>query len=221
MTPHTLNPLTLPLAGTSLIEASAGTGKTYNIAALFARLVLVEHMPVERILVVTFTKAATAELKTRLRTRLAEALAYLRQEPGAEAGTDAVLLAIIHAAQQQESDARLILRLQAALNQFDGAAIHTIHGFCQRVLTDYAFLCNTPFDTETAEADPALLLTLAQDFWRSHISHHPLYAPLAAARGLTPQQWLSELGSWLSRSDIVFRLPENHDLAQAQQHLAA
>lgn len=221
MTPHTLNPLTLPLAGTSLIEASAGTGKTYNIAALFARLVLVEHMPVERILVVTFTKAATAELKTRLRTRLAEALAYLRQEPGAEANTDAVLLAIIRAAQQQESDARLILRLQAALNQFDGAAIHTIHGFCQRVLTDYAFLCNTPFDTETAEADPALLLTLAQDFWRSHISHHPLYAPLAAARGLTPQQWLSELGSWLSRSDIVFRQPESHDLAQAQQQLAA
>ena len=67
------DPLTVPVQGTALIEASAGTGKTYGIAALFARLILLEKLPVDKVLVVTFTKAATAELKTRLRGRLDEA----------------------------------------------------------------------------------------------------------------------------------------------------
>ena len=72
------DPLSIPIAGTNLIEASAGTGKTYGIAALFTRLVVLEQMPVESILTVTFTKAATAELKTRLRARLDEVLRLWR-----------------------------------------------------------------------------------------------------------------------------------------------
>ena len=71
------DPLSIPIAGINLIEASAGTGKTYGIAALFTRLVVLEQMPVESILTVTFTKAATAELKTRLRARLDEVLQAL------------------------------------------------------------------------------------------------------------------------------------------------
>lgn len=73
------DPLAVPLDGTNLIEASAGTGKTWNIAALFARLVVWEQADVAEILVVTFTKAATAELKTRLRARLDGALSVLRR----------------------------------------------------------------------------------------------------------------------------------------------
>ena len=73
------DPLSIPQAGTNLIEASAGTGKTYGIAALFTRLVVLEQMPVESILTVTFTKAATAELKTRLRARLDEVLQVLNE----------------------------------------------------------------------------------------------------------------------------------------------
>ena len=72
-----LDPRSVPLQGTNLIEASAGTGKTWNIAMLFVRLVLLERLPVDQILVVTFTKAATAELKGRLRARLDEALSLL------------------------------------------------------------------------------------------------------------------------------------------------
>lgn len=68
------DPLTAPISGTNLIEASAGTGKTYGIAALFTRLIVLEQKSVERVLVVTFTKAATAELKTRLRARLDDVL---------------------------------------------------------------------------------------------------------------------------------------------------
>ena len=83
-TPAPLNPLTIPVHGIHLIEASAGTGKTWNIAALFTRLVLLEKQNVEKILVVTFTKAATAELKTRLRARLDQALAALKRTPNAQ-----------------------------------------------------------------------------------------------------------------------------------------
>ncbi|MDK4533098.1 UvrD-helicase domain-containing protein, partial [Kingella kingae] len=76
---HDFTLLNVPLVATNLIEASAGTGKTWNISALFARLVLLEQMPVDKILVVTFTNAATAELKTRLRDRLGEALHVLHK----------------------------------------------------------------------------------------------------------------------------------------------
>ncbi|MCK5529199.1 MAG: UvrD-helicase domain-containing protein, partial [Kiritimatiellae bacterium] len=55
-------------AGTNLIEASAGTGKTYSIQTLFLRLVITEGIPVQKILVVTFTEAATKELRERLRS---------------------------------------------------------------------------------------------------------------------------------------------------------
>ncbi len=71
------DPLTVPIAGVNLVEASAGTGKTWSIAALYLRLVLQQRLPVASILVVTYTRAATAELKSRLRARLNEALYYL------------------------------------------------------------------------------------------------------------------------------------------------
>ncbi|WP_066567241.1 exodeoxyribonuclease V subunit beta [Snodgrassella sp. CFCC 13594] len=217
--PQPFNPITLPLHGISLIEASAGTGKTYNIAALFARLVLLEHKAVERILVVTFTKAATAELKTRLRARLNDALSLLQNRLDEDNPPDEVLLQLIAAARQQESDDQLILRLQAAINQFDGAAIYTIHGFCQRVLTDYAFLCQCPFDTETAEADPKLLRTFAEDFWRRHVSHDATLAPLVAEQGLTPHHLVKTLGAWVNRADLQLRPAGVADLAERERTL--
>ena len=122
-----LDPRSVPLQGTNLIEASAGTGKTWNIAMLFVRLVLLERLPVDQILVVTFTKAATAELKGRLRARLDEALSLL----DAPAADDKDPLAqLVAQARQNESEERLQLRLKAALSDFDNAAIYTIHGFC-------------------------------------------------------------------------------------------
>ena len=67
-----LDPLDTPLAGFNLIEASAGTGKTYTITALYLRLVVEARIPVNRILVVTYTNAATKELRDRIRSRLAQ-----------------------------------------------------------------------------------------------------------------------------------------------------
>jgi len=76
-TPRMLEAMRLPLHGRHLVEASAGTGKTHTLADLYLRLVIEAGHEVDRILVVTFTKAATAELKTRIRRRLTEARARL------------------------------------------------------------------------------------------------------------------------------------------------
>lgn len=225
------NPLTIPISGTSLIEASAGTGKTYGIAALFTRLIVLEKMPVESILVVTFTKAATAELKTRLRARLDDVLSALEKVADAAEHSDGLaeycaqhhagdvfLKGLLETALRQESQARLIVRLKAAVSRFDNAAIYTIHGFCQRLLRDYAFFCQAPFDVELAEDTRERLLVHAQDFWRENISHNPLLAKLVFKHGHTPQTMLDGIKKFIGRPYLVFRRPQS-TLADAEQAL--
>ena len=198
--------LPLPPQGTHLIEASAGTGKTYSIAALFTRLVVLEGWAPENILVVTFTEAATAELKNRLRARLGEALAALQS---GETPADEFLQHLLAEALAKQERGKLILQLQAALSGFDTAAIYTIHGFCLRVLGDYAFLCGVPFELETGSADTAARLVAAQDFWREHVADHPQNARIAAQFGITPASVLAEFSGSLKRAFLDYRLPEN------------
>ncbi|MFN8640831.1 MAG: UvrD-helicase domain-containing protein [Candidatus Binatia bacterium] len=144
MTP--LRALDVPLAGLQLIEASAGTGKTFAITTLALRGVVEAGLDVGQILVVTFTNAATAELRRRLRARLRRALdAYA--DPAA-AGDDDDVRALVRRradAGQSAADAR---RLRQALDGFDEAAIFTIHGFCQRMLRELAFESGATFDAE-------------------------------------------------------------------------
>ena len=209
--------LPLPPQGTHLVEASAGTGKTYSIAALFTRLVVLEGWAPENILVVTFTEAATAELKNRLRARLGEALAALQ---GGETPADEFLQSLLAEALAKQERGKLILQLQAALSGFDTAAIYTIHGFCLRVLGDYAFLCGVPFELETGPADTAARLVAAQDFWREHVADHPQNARIAARFGITPASVLAEFSGSLKRAFLDYRLPENR-LPQIQKGLHA
>lgn len=220
---HALNPLTAPIADTNLIEASAGTGKTWNLAALFARLIVLEQHRVDKILVVTFTKAATAELKKRLRLRLDEALGVLARTENAAENPDVLqencvingefddfLFQLLQAALKKESQARLQLRLKAAIGEFDHAAIYTIHGFCQRVLQDFAFLCQVPFDIQIDEQfTDNQMLTAAQDFWRTRVATEPILARLVHRHRLTPKTQLASLKAFLSRPYLSFRLPEN------------
>jgi exodeoxyribonuclease V beta subunit len=110
-----------PLIGTTLIEASAGTGKTWAICGLVLRLIVERGLPVQEILVVTFTKAATAELRERIRARLREML-------------------------DQHPEELIKNRLEAALAAFDEAAIFTIHGYCQRALGDAPLTAGQPFE---------------------------------------------------------------------------
>ncbi|QEY23185.1 exodeoxyribonuclease V subunit beta [Neisseria animalis] len=231
-TAQPFHPLLVPISGTNLIEASAGTGKTYGIAALFTRLVVLEQMPVENILVVTFTKAATAELKTRLRNRLDNVLQILEAVENANENTDGLTMychqeyagdtflpELLQKALAQETQARLVVRLKAAIGQFDNAAIYTIHGFCQRILRDYAFLCQTQFDVELSEEQHDRLLVPAQDFWRKRVSHDPVTARLVFKHNQTPQKILQGIQRFINRPYLVCRRPEN-DLPQAQHQAA-
>lgn len=151
--------LKIPLSGTQLIEASAGTGKTYSIATLYLRLLLERQLSVDRILVVTFTEAATAELHDRLRKRLRAALyAFRSGNPGDD---DPILAALIAQSNDTEADCR---RLQRALTDMDEAMISTIHGFCRRMLQQGAFESGVPFDLELVADTDMLLRDIVEDY---------------------------------------------------------
>ncbi len=151
-----------PLTGTTLIEASAGTGKTYTLTGLFVRLVLEQELEVEQILVVTYTTAATEELKTRIRRKLIQA----RQGLLGGDGRDPFIHRLIATLQDPGAAAK---RLDGVLADFDRAAILTIHGFCQRLLHEHAFETGTFYDTELM-ADPTVYYQeVAEDFWRKNL----------------------------------------------------
>lgn len=160
-----LDVFTCPLDGIVLMEASAGTGKTWNICELYLRLLLEKDLPVKNLLVVTFTRAATAELSARIRARI---LAILRALEGGVNGDDiASLLAAARSAGVCEKD--MAQRLRDALASFDEAAIFTIHGFCQRALADASFSAGLSRAFEVSEDDSGLRLDVARDFWRREI----------------------------------------------------
>lgn len=177
---HLLKPLdlyTLPLSGTQLVEASAGTGKTWTIAGLYLRLLLETDASIDRLLVVTFTKAATAELRDRLRARVAEVLAAFAAGHSDDAFCQWALARFDGVARAPAAE-----KLAHALRVFDEAAIFTIHGFCQRVLDDVQLpaLLTEP-DIVPDERD--WLPGLVQEAWIRHCTH-PLVASLLAADGL-------------------------------------
>lgn len=163
--------------GITLLEASAGTGKTFTIVGLYLRLLLERGLSVDQILVVTFTEAATAELRERIRERLVKVREALRGDPTAGtaefktpgAGTDPDRLG-------------RLARIEAALEQFDEAAVFTIHGFCQRVLKERAFESRALFDAELTPDVSAFLQEAADQFWRQHFYEVPTRRVLYAAQ---------------------------------------
>ena len=163
--------LALPLDGVRLIEASAGTGKTFTLATLVTRLVVERGLRVGEILAVTFTDAATQELRKRIRERLQLAHDLLdrapeRDEPGEAALTRAVLDA--HRARGTESGDALRARLRQAVLDTDLAAIFTIHGFCARVLREHALETGHGLDATELADERELREALAADLWRAH-----------------------------------------------------
>ena len=152
---------TVALEGSNLIEAAAGTGKTYSIEGLFVRLIVEQHVPVEQILTVTFTQAATAELRQRIYQRLVNADRLLsagswRGGPG------------------EPQPEQAAVRVRRALMDFDQAAIYTIHGFCQRILHEYAFETGSSFDAKVVPDQSRILREIAQDFWRMNVCPAPV-----------------------------------------------
>ena len=236
---HPLAPLTFPLHGSRLIEASAGTGKTWTIAALVVRLVLGhgganafapqgQPCPLQpaQILVMTFTRAATRELSERIRARLVEAAACFR---GHSVGDDFLhdLLATYPEATQREQAA---WRLELAAQGMDDAAIFTIDAWCQRVLREHALDSGSLLD-ETLEADEAQRLTEAlQDYWRQQC--YPLDAPnlerlqaqwknfAAFANDIRPLAQ-ENLDPALGAGDLADLLPQWEAQAHARLHALA
>jgi exodeoxyribonuclease V beta subunit len=157
--------LDLPLLGVKLIEASAGTGKTYTIGNLYLRYVAAGYR-VSEILVVTFTNAATEELRGRIRKRLFEGLSAL--ENGLTDKADPFLIHWSNEClgQDQAERDKTIALLKLAVRTMDEAAIYTIHGFCQRVLTDHAFDSGQAFSLELIDDDSQMWDAALRDWWR-------------------------------------------------------
>lgn len=153
-------PFEVALSGTRLIEAGAGTGKTWTIATLVLRLLLEHELSIGQVLVVTYTRAATGELRGRIRARLVEALAVFAAGVAEEPFLQALLARHVH--RRDEAMARLRL----AIESFDEAAIHTIHGFCQRALAEAAFEAGCGFERELLADQQDLLDGAARDAWR-------------------------------------------------------
>ncbi len=182
MTPFDI--MQAPLSGINLIEAGAGTGKTHAITGLYVRLVAELGLSVDQILVVTYTKAATEELKSRIRRRLYALRTALTGGPSDE------LAAALRERGQAESSHR---RVRAALIDFDRAAIFTIHGFCQRALQHFAFETGQLFHSELVQDQSGLLQETADDYWRRHFASAPIeLAAYVLQRLKGPEQLVEE-----------------------------
>lgn len=164
--------LALPLDGVRLIEASAGTGKTFTLATLFTRLVVEKGWRIGQILAVTFTDAATQELRKRIRERLALAAQLVERVPSEQDSPEVALTRLIlqrQLALGEETPAALARRLQTAADEIDLASIFTIHGFCTRVLREHALESGHTFDPPTLlPSERELHEELAADLWRVH-----------------------------------------------------
>ena len=179
-----LDPLYVPLSGFNLIEASAGAGKTHTITALHVRLVVELGIAVNRILVVTYTNAATKELRDRIRSRLLQVrAAFLRGRAPADDELAVRLLDL-----QPDRDIA-IRRLTNAVRGFDEAAIFTIHGFCKRALGDHAFASGLSFETELLADTGDLLQEIVDDFWRRELyPAAPMVTQYFLDAGHTPEK---------------------------------
>lgn len=184
-----LDAATLPLSGRQLIEASAGTGKTFNITRLYLRLLLERGLTVDRILVMTFTKAATQELRGRLGDLLRTALENWDHldEPFFNALRDRIDPDVARA------------RLHQALLHLDEAAVYTIHGFCKRVLTQQAFASGISFSAEMETDSRSLILEALQDWYRQ-TSGSPEFTELYQ-HWPTPEHFAQEWERLIASSD--------------------
>lgn len=158
--------LNLDDGGRSLIEASAGTGKTWTIAVLYLRLLLERQLSPRQIVVTTFTDAAAQELRERLRGKLQwAALRAVDDWIPTSANTDEQWL---HARWLVDAGARAhdLQRLRLALAEMDVAPISTLHSLCRRILSDHPFACGVAFVMGDMVSSEALLDEVASDLWR-------------------------------------------------------
>lgn len=171
--------------GTTLLEASAGTGKTYTLTAIFLRLIVAEGIEVRQILVSTFTEAATRELKDRIRSRLLGA----RDAFSEGRSDDPVLAALLE--QHKDGCETAAERVSRAIRDLDEAQISTIHGFCQRALREFALESGQPFDAELCKDVSPLTAMVVRDFLRKAL--HEVSPTVCGILGPPKESELREL----------------------------
>jgi exodeoxyribonuclease V beta subunit len=186
----------IPLEGRQVIEASAGTGKTRTITGLVLRLVVEKGVPIDAILVVTYTVAATEELRERIRTLLLAALDAFRDGACADETIAALLARVPDRAEAER-------RVRRALTDFDLAGILTIHGFCRRALVETAFESGMPFDAELVPDVGELLQDAVDDFWRRRVTNESaLFVQHLLDRKVTPDTLAAAAARYLGRPDL-------------------
>ena len=188
-----------PLAGVNLIEASAGTGKTYALAGLYLRFLVEKNVAARQLLVITYTNAATAELKRRIRQMVADAqIAFLTGE-----SSSALLKDLLDKYPEAQGRKRMARNLSLSLANFDETAIYTIHSFCQRILMDNAFASGELFETELIENQHSLEQEFVEDFWRRHFyENHPVIVQYSLAGNMDKNTLLALLRMVLAKPDL-------------------
>lgn len=220
-----LSAISTPLTSTTLIEASAGTGKTFTMASLYLRLLIgvgennfSRPLTVDEILVVTFTDASTQELKARIRQRIQQAKAqFIAYQENRDLAifrhTDNAFLITQN---EQETSVYLdkldlketIQRLQFAEQNMDLAAIYTIHGFCRRMLMQYAVNSGIHFNLELVKDEKSLLTKLTNEFWREYFYSRSLLVTQFIAKHLqSPANLLARVQSYLTGKN--FKVDQN------------
>ncbi len=204
-----LDPLKLELEKNALIEASAGTGKTYTITTLFTRLVA-QGFTIDSILVVTFTEAAAAELKYRIRQRLAAALSFL-EENGSfdnkknnsidDKENDELYLYLNQGS--KKDIAEKILRIRQGLICFDEAAIMTIHSFCFRILRENAFETGALFNVKLIPDTKPIVREIVLDFISVEVNDlNPIFLKFLKKKNFKVNNLVSLFTRVMSRSGV-------------------
>ena len=203
-----LDPYKIPLNSINLIEASAGTGKSWTVTFLYLRLILEfePELTVDQILVVTFTDAATKELRDDIRMRLVDALQAF-ENPDDDDIKDEYRELISSCIDREEA----IRRIKRAKLSIDEASIFTIHGFCQRALSDNAFEAGLPFESELQEDDSELMQKLTDDYWRRRFEKAPpaLLFKLKQ-KSITPDSLLKDIKGFVGKPYLEIFGPEKN-----------
>ncbi|EIM02866.1 UvrD-helicase domain-containing protein [Rhodanobacter denitrificans] len=222
MTAAALPPLdwrAMPLHGRVLIEASAGTGKTWNIGVIYLRLLLERGLRVEQVLVTTFTDAAAQELRERLRRRLVEAERLLEAAARDAASVDPLESWLAMLCPDADSVRLALRRIQLARSDLDRAPVSTIHALCQRIQRDYPLQSGAAFADDQLFDEQQLMRECVEDFWRRRYltgAVDPREAELLLKDG--PEGLLRDLGGLANGTDARI---EAGGLAELERQLDA
>ncbi|MEM1089119.1 MAG: exodeoxyribonuclease V subunit beta [Pseudomonadota bacterium] len=208
----------VPLDGWNLLEANAGTGKTYSMCGLFLRLMLERGLSHDQIVTITFTRAATGELRTRLLQTLLAARGHLTEAEDAVSNVDAAEDPVRQICRPFRGDDQALQRIDRALRSFDLAPVLTIHSLCQRVLTESSLTSGFNVDATVVDQQREVLGDIVEQAWVDHLA--TLSGPLVAQLQSMDRRKLSgDVDRLLARPYAVIQAPELSDPGELAEAL--